>query len=758
MYSFNVFKKLNKFSFLGLVLAIILQLSPLSVDAHKSPIGCSSVGVGLAITAYESDGITPITDPVQSGQTIIYQAELSHLGGTKCDFEGGTLTITSPDGIVHNVTPLGGIPLITFGNPVSSLILNYVVNESNVSASNLLASVNYTSGIVHFAINHQSVSASANISTPYEDLALQVSKTAIPSFVQEFPWTIEKTVSPGNWSLFAGDSGTSKYTVNVTKGSPVSSDESVSGQITIHNPADFADAIISSVTDSISGLGSITVNCAVSFPYTLLPGADLVCTYSSSLPDSSSRTNTATVTTTGDIDGGSGQASIDFSAINPSTVNDSITVNDTNGQSWDFSENGSVNYDKTFDCEEVNYVDGHDLDTYQNTATIVETGDSDDASVDVHCYELSVNKTANTEFSRQYNWNIVKTSDQSTLTLDAGATVDLAYDVTVDLSGTTDKDWSVSGNIQINNPNPDRAASLSSVLDSVSIDPAAVNCPSLSVAANSSLVCTYGPLSLTSADNLINTATVEQSNFDFISDGSSVDGGTTIYTGTANVVFGEPTNVIDESVVVTDSLKGNLGTVNSTDSLPAIFHYTYTVGPFDSASCGDHNINNIASFVTNDSASAGQDDWSVLVTVPCVEVTCTLTQGYWANHSDQGPAPYDSRWANLGDADLDTVNEEESETFFLSAQTYLEVIKSAVKGNVYYQLAQQYIAAKLNVLAGTSAPSDVLTAISQAEALFSTKTPNDAKALKGSAKSQWTNLATILANYNEGITGPGHCE
>ena len=55
-----------------------------------------------------------------------------------------------------------------------------------------------------------------------------------------------------------------------------------------------------------------------------------------------------------------------------------MNVDDTNGMSWLFSDSGTQTYTKTFRCDE-------DKGTHTNTATIRETGQSDDASVTVTC-------------------------------------------------------------------------------------------------------------------------------------------------------------------------------------------------------------------------------------------------------------------------------------------------------------------------------------------------------------------------------------
>ncbi|MDD5111960.1 MAG: MopE-related protein [Candidatus Altiarchaeota archaeon] len=137
-------------------------------------------------------------------------------------------------------------------------------------------------------------------------------------------------------------------------------------------------------------------------------------------------------------------------------------------------------------------------------------------------------------------------------------------------------------------------------------------------------------------------------------------------------------------------------------------------------------------------------------------MVCTLTQGYWKTHSASGPAPYDENWMNASIL-------QENTTFYLSGQTWLQVFRTPVQGNAYYQLAHQYMAAKLNVLMNWApAPAEVTSAITQAEALFNTYTPAQIAALKGKSatavKAQFQSLASTLGSYNEGTIGPGHCD
>ncbi len=342
--------------------------------------------------------------------------------------------------------------------------------------------------------------------------------------------------------------------------------------------------------------------------------------------------------------------------------------------------------------------------------------------------DLEVTKTANTSFTRTYSWTIDKTVDYPALTLSTGQSYIVNFSVKAD-SSYTDSDWAVNGSITIHNPN-DQAVTVTSVTDSL----ATVTCPQTlpyELAANSDLVCTYSA-SLPNANKLTNTATVNEE-----------------FTGTTDVTFSNPTKETDECITIDDDLYLPFPKQVCED---AIFTYPIQVGPYNEP--GTDTKSNTATFVTNDTGTTGSDEQSVTVNVPATG--CTLTQGYWKNHSEHGKAPYDDNWSKLGDFDQDGTPEEEKENFFSSNQTWYEVFLTAPKGgNVYYQLAHQYMAAKLNVLNGASTTSEVAAALSGAETWFIGKTPDVIKAKDAPSAKNW---ASVLAKYNEGLIGPGHCD
>jgi hypothetical protein len=68
-------------------------------------------------------------------------------------------------------------------------------------------------------------------------------------------------------------------------------------------------------------------------------------------------------------------------------------------------------------------------------------------------YEVDVEKDAWTDFDRDWDWGIDKSSDVTDLKLSKGQTYDMVqYDVSVWQDGYTDSNWSVHGTITITNP------------------------------------------------------------------------------------------------------------------------------------------------------------------------------------------------------------------------------------------------------------------------------------------------------------------
>ena len=359
-------------------------------------------------------------------------------------------------------------------------------------------------------------------------------------------------------------------------------------------------------------------------------------------------------------------------------------------------------------------------------------------------YEVEVRKTAHTSFTRKYNWTIDKVGDQTSLTLALGQQFLVNYSVTVDAT-FEDSAWAVDGKIYVHNPDPTYPAILTGVTDEISgFGAVGVDCGvtfPYELAPGATLECAYTtPL----PDNIqrLNTATVT-------TDPSSKIGGG---SGTADVIFGEPTYLVDECIEVGDNRYGYLGDCYN-DETPKTFNYSVYVGPF--SACGVYEYTNTAWFVSNDTGATGSDSWTISVNIPCSR-GCTLTQGYWKTHSIYGPAPADEDWYKIGDFDKDGISEGPDETFFLSGQTWYEVFwTTPAGGNAYYILAHQYMAARLNIANGASIPLKVNSTLNAASNFFRTKTPDSL--LTKAVRNQATSWANTLDQYNNGLLGPGHC-
>src|SRR6266436_3374827 len=72
--------------------------------AHQDPPGCNGPSVGIAIFPFRADGVTPLgSNSVTNCETLVFKAQVKYQASTTsvptCAFEGGTLTLTTPDGV-----------------------------------------------------------------------------------------------------------------------------------------------------------------------------------------------------------------------------------------------------------------------------------------------------------------------------------------------------------------------------------------------------------------------------------------------------------------------------------------------------------------------------------------------------------------------------------------------------------------------------------------------------------------------------------
>jgi len=578
------------------------------------------------------------------------------------------------------------------------------------------------------------------------------SMTAEGLLTEACPWTLEKTAASSELSLFREDVGTSKFTVTATRGDPFDV-YSVAGQACATNTgADPTEGltITVKVQASVSGgtFEDITGASVTIEPEAQLGPAEVAC-YDYEVPfdpvtDATYRSVAQfTITNLSGTAPDPLNAAFDAPTSYTGQLNASVNVQDSGGQSWTFDGTGTQEYEGTFTCDD-------DVGDNDNTATIVETGDEASATVAVVCYALDVTKTAVSEFTRTWVWTLDKTSEVSALTVPAG--FPFAVDYTVTPSATfVDGAANVSGTITVTNPAP-MAAKVLSVADAAAPDITLdVTCEGatfpVTLATDEKLECTYGG-DLPDLSERENVATAELQNVTYDAEGAATETGTTAFTGSEQITFGDPSNNVDTCIDVTDDQGGSLGTVCLGD-LPTTFTYSVNWGPFET--CGVYSGINIASFTTNDTGATGSDSWTVEVNIPCGP-NCTLSQGYWKNHSEHGPAKYDETWAYLANG-ADT-------PFFDSGLSWLEMFRTPPKrGNAFFILGHQYAAAWLNGLRGADV-SAVAAEIQRAAELLDQYdgNPDGMDLIEGDVRKEFIHIAETLDRFNNGKIGPGSCD
>jgi hypothetical protein len=172
--------------------------------------------------------------------------------------------------------------------------------------------------------------------------SLDVSKTVETEWTRKYNWDIEKTGDKTDLGdVIIPGSSEVNYTVTLSLKDPTDSGWNVSGLITIHNPWPDA-ATITGVTDAIGFDGLADLNAIVrcpadetldeiTFDHTLPAGGTLVCSYSADLSEAQAagvEDNTATVTTSGAIQGGSDTKAVAFDTDPTYELDRCVTVSD----------------------------------------------------------------------------------------------------------------------------------------------------------------------------------------------------------------------------------------------------------------------------------------------------------------------------------------------------------------------------------------------------------------------------------------------
>ena len=391
----------------------------------------------------------------------------------------GPVTVTSGDGVYFDWSSSLGIDLVIVkGGPDSNL---YHYDEAT-GDTGLHAPINPSNG-TPYGLSHIRFCV---------DFELGVSKTASASYDRTVTWDIDKEEDE-SFVGFAGDTFNYDYDVTITK-NVVENNYLLSGVVTVHNPAPFeAQYTVTDTTDVGIDFGII---CSGVLP----PGGSVDCPYSSSaVPGALSGTNTAIATSSTPAMNG-GQASAGFTYVQNLIGYESVTFNDNPYSGYNQTVSGSttIDIDGSYTCS-TGDVYGDDLmytDSETNTGTLVETGQSDDATKDFTCYIWDVDKSADGTYDEQYGWEITKTVDPESQSGFAGDTLEWTWTITWESYLDYETNHAVEGVITVTNPAP--LALTVAVADELTGGFAAsVTCndgdggTSLTLAANSTGTCNY---------------------------------------------------------------------------------------------------------------------------------------------------------------------------------------------------------------------------------------------------------------------------
>jgi len=137
--------------------------------------------------------------------------------------------------------------------------------------------------------------------------------------------------------------------------------------------------------------------------------------------------------------------------------------------------------------------------------------------------------------------------------------------------------------------------------------------------------------------------------------------------------------------------------------------------------------------ITNLNDSCNKSNWFIpyFTQVICEPQRRTRTVGYWKNHPEEWPAPYNP-----------------NDIFYLIPETYLEVLGHEPRGDAYYILAHQFIAALLNKASGCPVTSDVENILMEADLWFQTmRPPVRPSSQEGKKAIRWSERLDIYNNY-----------
>jgi hypothetical protein len=418
--------------------------------------------------------------------------------------------------------------------------------------------------------------------------------------------------------------------VTATKSAPVDSNIAVSGTIKITNPAP-KDAIVS--IKDVMGTSEATVKDGSTVVTSVTVPAhgskDLTYTMSSGSPDSGTNTATASLQNYAykydntksalGVKDYSGSASVTFT---PTVVHDSVTVSDDKYTISDPTTSVTKTWGYYGNFGPYAESDVGSPKVITNTVTLKDSTteeqlDQDDATVTVNVNKLTVTKTADTSFTRTYDWSITKVADPTTWNLFVGDKAQSKYTVTATKLDPVDSDFGVSGTITISNPaSVPVTVDVADAMGTTTVTVYKTDTPvtQVTVPAKSSVLLSY-EVSPSTGTNQVNTASATMKTYSYNFEKVPTELSTYTYEGTAKVDFSKATiTTVHDSVTVSDD---KYTITDPTTSVTKTWTYYGDFGPYSESAVGTPQV--ITNTVTlKDSTTEEQldeDDATVTVNV-----------------------------------------------------------------------------------------------------------------------------------------------
>jgi len=293
---------------------------------------------------------------------------------------------------------------------------------------------------------------------------LEVAKNVLLSLDRTYTYDLDKSVNATELNVDpeTGDA-TFTYTVTVTDGPFTDSNWQMTGQITVDNPNDWD--MVADVTDTVDNGGVCTV--VDGEDATIPANGSAVLDYSCAFDDQPEYDGTNTATVTWDeveyfSPNGEATGSVDFDeddwSVTP--INETVTVIDDQTDPANPVELGDHTWTAEGATEDFTYdlvlegVPGECV-TFTNNAWLEELPTiGDDQTVTVCWPEaITVEKTVDADFDREYHWLLDKAADQTEVTIGEDGIASFDYVVSATPNGFTDSDWMMTGQITVTNPN-----------------------------------------------------------------------------------------------------------------------------------------------------------------------------------------------------------------------------------------------------------------------------------------------------------------